>query len=373
MNKKPEFSKIESVPNDEFEEQYNALFTTDININKVDDIPQNIKSVEFNLDKELASSKRNIIIEDENKYLQPRKWGFLNQNKIKDIENKYEQICNQLNTKKLKSLKESIDHCELEYIYRNNFSPRVNVNKIGTLSSLNFLIETSFCCPEKHIERMFEDKKKLEKMVYKFRNILGDGDCFYRSVIFSLLENIVLSKNILFLKELFILFYENINSDNPLIKSKPYLEKMKKLNISITYQILYFLIKEMENDAVTSYKLLLKIFLYCPGFDECILYFTRYLYFDYILSNENKLYSTENKIEIGCFLPESFVIDKGETNDYHFEDYFCLQLMKPKTFAEKIVIYITPFIFNCDLNILLYDYGTKNTIEEKEFKSNLWE
>ena len=51
--------------------------------------------------------------------------------------------------------------------------------------------------------------------------------------------------------------------------------------------------------------------------------------------------------------------------------------MKPKSFAEKIVIYISPFVFNCILNILIYD-SENNFIEEKtigvnnpEFQINL--
>ena len=56
-----------------------------------------------------------------------------------------------------------------------------------------------------------------------------------------------------------------------------------------------------------------------------------------------------------------------------FEDYFSLQLMKTKTFAEKIVIYIAPFVFNTNMNILIYDFGINgapSTIQEKKFLSD---
>ena len=44
--------------------------------------------------------------------------------------------------------------------------------------------------------------------------------------------------------------------------------------------------------------------------------------------------------------------------------------MKPKTFAEKIVIYIAPYVFNTNMNILIYDFGINgapSTIQEKKF------
>ena len=42
--------------------------------------------------------------------------------------------------------------------------------------------------------------------------------------------------------------------------------------------------------------------------------------------------------------------------------------MKPKTFAEKIVIYIAPYVFNTNMNILIYDFGINgapSTMQEK--------
>lgn len=85
------------------------------------------------------------------------------------------------------------------------------------------------------------------------------------------------------------------------------------MNLSIVTQILYIIINYMEMDNTSeTYIILLKVFLYCEGFDFGIIYFTRYLLYEYISSNENKIYSKENQIELGCFLPEEFTKDKGE-------------------------------------------------------------
>ena len=125
-----------------------------------------------------------------------------------------------------------------------------------------------------------------------------------------------------------------------------------------------------SNNTNLAYIILFKVFLYCKPFDYLIVYFTRYLIYEYLSKNEKKIYSRENQVEVGCLLPEDFVADKGDKNEYFYENYYSLQLMKPKTYAEKIVIYITPFAFNCNLNILMYEFGENSVIQEKSFHCN---
>ena len=100
----------------------------------------------------------------------------------------------------------------------------------------------------------------------------------------------------------------------------------------------------MENDVTKAYTTLLKAFLFSNDFDFGIIYFTRYLIYEYISANEDKIYSKENPVEVGCLLPDQYIEDKRNKNDYFFENFYTLELMNPKTFAEKIVIYIAPFV-----------------------------
>ena len=354
--------------NEDFDEQYNILFDDKIDMNFLNNQKINtMKSSDLNLEKELLTqSKRSININQENDYLKSRKWDYLDSGKIKELNKKIDKIYKEMNLSQYDILTSKIKQCNLSAFY-DNYNSRQNVYRIGTLSSLNYLIENTYYSQPTHIQLMFSDKSKLEKYLYKYRTVLGDGDCFYRGIIFSFLENIILTRNVMLLKEITILFDEKINVKNPLIKEKEYLKKIKSLNISIVTQILYVLIKTLEEDVMKAYTILIKVFLYAKEFDEGIIYFTRYLLFEYISSNENKIFSRENKINVGCLLPEIFVTDKGETDDFQFENYYSMQLMKPKSFAEKIVIYIAPFVFNCDINVLIYDYGTNSFIQEKLF------
>ena len=160
---------------------------------------------------------------------------------------------------------------------------------------------------------------------------------------------------------------------NELIKEKEYLLIFHEMNTDIVTQVLYILINQMENDMKKAYIYLLKLFLYCPDFDFGIIYFTRYLIYEYIRENEDKIYSREYQVEVGCLLPEDYVADKGNKNEYFYENFYTLQLLNPKTFAEKIVIYIAPYVFNINMNILMYDYGingAQSVIQEKKFFSD---
>ena len=353
--KNNEVDKNNQNEGNEEDENYNYLFNSNIDIKSIKSLDNiSYKSTDLSLDKELEQSKKNIIISSVKKdFLENRNWNDFKKDKIKNIPKT-----------ELKKLKKSIEDCNLEYLYKD-FNPREVIYRIGTLSSLDFLIETTYHSDPNYINNMFTDKTQLEKYIYKFRSILGDGDCFYRSLIFSFLENIILTNNITLMKEFIILFEKKINIENPLIKKKEYLKDIGNIRIKFILKILNILYEYMSQKNENTYIVLLKLFLYCQDFDSGIIYFTRYLLYEYISSNENKLFSKENQIDIGCLLPEQFVIDKGNKSEYLFEDFYCLQLMTPKTFAEKIVIYIAPYVFNCNINILVYDYGDKPYIKEK--------
>ena len=338
----------------------------------------------IDLNQKLAQSKKNNNINgvnnNENKkkdFLISKVWVCLDDNKIGDLENKVQSIYNELNKESLKKLITDINNCNFENFY-NNYNHTQNMFRIGAVCNLNSLVESTYCTQEINDEIKNFDLDKLSPYAYKFRNILGDGNCFYRGLIFSILENIILTNNIMQMKELLILYHEKINKKNKLIKEKEYLKIIEQMNISIVSEIIYILIQQMENNLRKAYIGLLKVFLFCNDFDFGIIFFTRYLIYEYISANEDKLYSKNYQVEIGCLLPDDYQIDKGDKTEYYFENFYSLELMSPNTFAEKIILYIAPYVFNINMIVLMYDFGINgenSVIQEKEFfnenKSNL--
>ena len=329
----------------------------------------------FGLDKELAQSKININLneinkkENKNKFLSSRKWDYFDGNKIVEIDDKVESIYKKLNKERINIIISQCEQIKLEKVV-NLYNPLIDELTIGLLSSLNFMVESTFYNGHIKKDTKFNDLNELTPYMFKFRSILGDGDCFYRGLIFSILENIILTNNIMQMKELLILYYEKINKNNKLITKKDYLKTINQMDIDIVPEILYIIINKMETDISKAYSILLKVFLSCNEFDFAIIYFTRYLIYEYISANESKIYSKEYQVEVGCLLPDDYIIDQGAKNDYLFENYYAMNLMNPKNCAEKIVLYVTPFVFNINMNILIYDFGEggeKSIIQEKKF------
>ena len=92
--------------------------------------------------------------------------------------------------------------------------------------------------------------------------------------------------------------------NNKLITKKDYLKTINQMDIDIVPEILYIIINKMETDISKVYSILLKVFLSCNEFDFAIIYFTRYLIYEYISANESKIYSKEYQVEVGCLLPD---------------------------------------------------------------------
>jgi hypothetical protein len=57
--------------------------------------------------------------------------------------------------------------------------------------------------------------------------------------------------------------------------------------------------------------------------------------------------------------------------DFLFDDFFNEQLLKMETEAEKIVIYLTPYVLKTNLNILIYEFDKDSSVLVKEFPCHL--
>ena len=313
----------------------------------------------LDLKKELKQSKIIIDLNDINnqdKFLETKTWDCLNGDKILELDKKVENIYKELDKEHLNSLEKKINDYNLEDFYKS-YNPKINMHKIGAVCDLDCLIDSTYISGINEKEKLY-DLEQMGLYIFRFRNIKGDGECFYRGLIFSILENIILMNNIMQMKELLILFHEKINPNNRLINEKEYLKVVSFVNIREILEILYLLITKMEKNYMqTAYTTLLKVFIFDQDFDFGIIIFTRYLFYEYISANEDKIYSKDNHIEVGCLLPDEYIIDKGDKNEYFFENFYSEHLMKLRTFAEKIIVYMAPYVFNIYMNILDYNFG----------------
>ena len=130
---------------------------------------------------------------DENDFLKFKDWDYFNDNNIFLFENKIEKIIQNINQIELKNLQKSISEANFNYV----FQYPDNVQTISPISGVGNLVESTFAFDSSFKEDMVYHLIELEKYIYKWRSIDADGNCFYRGVIFSFLENTILNNNIL--------------------------------------------------------------------------------------------------------------------------------------------------------------------------------
>ena len=298
-------------------------------------------------------------------YLKSKKWKYIYEEHESNIENKFLEIEKKLQKNTILILIENLKQFNLKKIL-DNYDSSDNKYNIGTLNSLEDLIERTYHFAKINKENMNSDKLKLEKIVFKYRKLKKDGNSFYRGVILNFLENVIFSKNILLMKEILILFDEKISEENPKIKEKNYLiNSLKKIEKNHVIHILYIIIHHMElynknnNDIdineLTPYIILLKAFLFSNEFDEGIIFFIRYVIYEYIKDNENKLINEKNKIKIFD------IINKKNPDEF----YQKLITLGSEANSDSIYSYVVPFIFNCNLDVLIYRINNGSSVIKK--------
>ena len=310
-------------------------------------------------------SKQNSQNFQKEDYLNCIDWLYTNDSNILYIESNIEKLNEQINLQEYSQLCNSIKKCDLNYVFKN---PNL-IYGIGPISTVENLVESNFVFDQTYKEDMISHILLLDNYVYRWRNINGDGNCFYRAIIFSLFENIIFTNDIMLLKEIIILFNDKININNKYVKNNLYIKQyIEKMNKNLIIQILFVLVNAMDNNEGNVYEILIKIFNFCTFFDKGMIFFMRFLIYEYILENENKVYSSDFALKIGNLLPDKFITEK---NEFLYDQFFEKELLKMEEDAEKIVIYLTPFIFRIDLNIIMYNFERGETVCERLFKCGL--
>jgi hypothetical protein len=97
-----------------------------------------------------------------------------------------------------------------------------------------------------------------------------------------------------------------------------------------------------------------------PSFDYGQNHYFRYIFYVYIKKNENKLYLPNFPIKIGNLLPSKYETEKGE---FLFNKFYYCYLLSIFTDAEKIIVYLTPFVLGINLDIIIFDDNEDEVIK----------
>ena len=228
-------------------------------------------------------------------------------------------------------------------------NPDCNIS-IGGISPLTYLIEHFYKFDKNNEKEMKVKYDLLKPYIYCYRTIYGDGNCFYRAAIFRYLEIIVLNKDIAILKRIVFDVMKSFTSEE--LKSRRIILK-KDIKPDLTFKILFLIIDLLEKNMIPeAHQILFKSFSTCRNFDYAIILYFRYILYDYIKKNENKIYLESFPIKIGNLLPSQYETDSG---DFLFKEFYENYLLKFYTDAEKIIVYLTPFVLGMEINVIVFD------------------
>ena len=236
---------------------------------------------------------------------------------------------------------------------------------------IEVMIENTYLFDKNLKEQMIEELCFLKRIINCWRAVASDGNCFYRSVIFSWLEYLIFTKKINILKIVISHLYVKFDVSNEKLKALPF--QLKKQFTSeekyTAITLLEIIIRFIEKDNIKeAYLTLIKGFNVARTFDRIMIFYLRYLLYEYIIDNENKLFKKDFPILLGNLLPKEYATSDGK---FLYNDYFLNDLLKFFTCAENLSIYLIPYVLKVNLNIVFYYYGNDCEIENKFFPCEL--
>ena len=223
-------------------------------------------------------------------------------------------------------------------------------NSIGGITPLTYLIENSYSMSTNRAKEINDKYNTFKKYIYNYRTVNGDGNCFYRAIMFRYLEILVLNKQIEHLQNVTYDVYKSFNSEE--LKSRLVIGNIV-LKPDLALKLLILITDLLKKDNISlAHNILVKSFSCCRKFDYAIIFYFRYLIYDYIKKSEEKTYIKSFPIKLGNLLPSQYETEEGK---FLYESFYQNYLLKFYTDAEKIVIYLTPFVLGVALNVLIYD------------------
>ena len=285
-------------------------------ISNIDEIPvlNNINSEEKSLDQIIPDFNENIL-KNEKDDVEVRKASLIKKKhiplKINDGQN-YSQFFGEIDVPHSELMKNNYNEEQLKSMLKYNSTFKENIfdklpfdeinSPIGQVESFN-----SFCqkyCLNKEKQKIQAVKNNLNSTFSKWRKILGDGNSFYRIIMFSIIEAYILNKNI---DELKYLLFDIISQDNIMIYEQ------KNIDVEICCMIFAEILYLVENDDnVKAYEVFTKSYAIKDGsFDKMLVIYLRHILAIY----------TENVKELLTEQEKNNVNNTNIFNSYMIESY----------------------------------------------------
>ena len=122
-------------------------------------------------------------------------------------------------------------------------------NSVGGINPLTYLIEASFHMNRKKVKYMNEKFNLLRNYMNNYREINGDGNCYYRAIMFRYIEILILTENIAVFQRFLYDFIESFKSEEI---QKRRIIKNNDIKPELTLQILFLIIRLLKQKNITE-------------------------------------------------------------------------------------------------------------------------
>ena len=205
----------------------------------------------------------------------------------------------------------------------------------------------------------------MESSIYRWRPLRSDANSYYRSVMFCYLEKLIVEYRKDEFNAVIYDLYKACN-DKYFCEKLYYVKVSKDILLILAFLIMYALgIKDVNDAKNKAYAVLVKSFNNVYDFEYGMIMYCKYTLRQYISQNEGMLFSKETPINVNNLLPENY-----QSNGNYYYTYFYEQsLMVLNKEVDKMVVYITPFVFGVTLSVVMSNFTQNDcNVYNSEFK-----
>ena len=189
--------------------------------------------------------------------------------------------------------------------------------------------------------------KSLWEDIFCYRRVKSDGDSFYKSFMFSLIEKYIVYKNYLQFKLLIWDFYSKLNEE------KPFFYKDVQIDINETIIIFEILFNYLNKNKIKDCIEMLNL-CFCEKNNFC-----------------NSLVKYM-KIKLGCFIKDNYkLFNKDEYKGIIQDKYYGEEHLNYSLYLQEKVLlmqyepdlfiyYITPLVFQMNFKLILNEHFSEN-------------
>ena len=307
----------------------------------------------YNRQETKSDSDEDLIITDYNEY---SIFNSLEENKLKQ-NNDNKQIYNYLirNYKTRKNKEEFFNFFYPDGFKENPYINEIDFYLIGIFEDLAYY--PIWMSDDLLIDIVKELKLKYE--IYYWRRIKGDGNCYYRSILITYIELLIMNSIKEQNPEIFFCFIKEI-----LFTKFPY--KINEYKVKLIF-VLLLIYEEIKKKNSLAYDILYRAIHKSKFIEKILIYWFKLKLSQFLKQNINLEIDGFKLLQVIPDINNNDDDNNIEIDNKELNEYIDNKILKMDEYVEGYPIYITPFVLKCKINI----YTINKSVDNKNKNSTI--